>query len=322
MTAIRMDEPVRTGGEPQKAVGARRSGGSRNAARRALEVLPALLVTLVLSAGSVFGQTPEELVERARAAGADAALLAELRSRAAARGIEGDVMAAMLTPPVALAEDGLPSASLIQKGLEGLAKGVPPDRIAAVLQRMREAIDRAGALAGPWLERADVRAVLDPAATGEGPGGARAALIEGIGGALFRGAPEPAVRALLDRVPRELPGRPVSARDLAVAAEVLPDLPLAGSEPEVAAELVLEAVRSGFGPAELRELPAALRAAERQGRLPADAVARGALAQMRGDIPAVTVLQNLFSGEFPGNVPFDLPPGLEDARGKGKAPPP
>lgn len=273
-----------------------------------------------VAAASGAAQTPDELVTRGVRAGADAQLLEELRGRAAASGLSERETAGLLEPAVDLAERGLPTRMVLQKGLEGLSKRVPAARISGVLAELGSAVDRAGGVVDPWLEGPGVReSVRPPPARGasrEDP--VRSTIVEGTAHAFFRGASEGTVRSLLGRIPAELRAREVSAITLAVGIEVLPDVPLADRNPGMVADLVLEAVNAGFGAEELRELPTALRAAERRGQLPAEAVARGALKQMSEGTPAATVLENLFQGDFPGKPPFDLPPGLRKAQERGK----
>lgn len=282
----------------------------------------AILLSLALAA-PVAGQGVEELASRGVAAGADAELIQTIRARADRSGVDREAAARLLAPAVAAAEAGLPSRLLLQKALEGLSKGVPPERIAGVLSDLRTSLGRAGELVDPWLDGPGVREALTPRAGGASDA-ARARLVESVGLALRGGASEAAVGELLGRIPGRLKAGQVSALRLGVGAEVLPELPVAERNPRMASELVLEALNAGFGAAELRELPAALEAAARRGRLPAETVARGAMVQMLDELPAATVLQNLFQGDFPGNAPFDLPPGLERLRelGKGKGPPP
>lgn len=279
----------------------------------------ALLLALALPAA---GQSPDELMTRGAAAGADVELMRELVARAGDRGLDPEGTARLLTPVVAAAEAGLPSRSLALKALEGLSKGIPPGPIAGAMTSLRGAMERATTLVDPWMARPGVRdAVTAPEGT---PGAGRGRLVESVGLALQDGASEAALGELLDRIPRGLRAERVSALRLGVAAEVLAEIPVASESPGMGAELVLDALNSDFGAAELRELPAALDAAARRGELPAETVARGARAQMRGGLPAATVLQNLFRGEFPGNAPFDVPPGIERARerGQGRGPPP
>lgn len=282
--------------------------------------LAAGLLCLALATPGL-GQAPEALLSRGAAAGADVELLEEVRARADRVGLDAEAVSGLLRPAVLAAEAGLPSGLLLQKGLEGLSKGVPPERIVLVLAALEGALERAAGLVDPWMAGPGVgEAVAEP----DGGRAARARLVESVGLALQAGASEETLGELLGRVPRGLKGGRVSALRLGVAAEVLSEIPVARRDPAMAAEVVLAALNAGFGAAELRELPAALRAAARRGELPAETVARGALVQMMDGLPAASVLENLFRGEFPGNAPFDLPPGLERLReaGRGQAPPP
>lgn len=293
-------------------------GGERKDTRRWPAVLTAALLALLGMAMLPFvalAQSPEELVRRGVAAGADAELLAELRDRAAGAGLDAAATARLLGPGVELAERELPSRAVLQKGLEGVSKGVPADRIAAVQERLQGAVERAAGLVDPWLERPGVRARLGGAVEdADSEEGTRATVVEGVGLGLAQGAPEEALRALLDRLPEGVARERIAALEVAVGAEVMADLPLARTRPGLAAEVVANALDAGFGPAELRELPGAMQAAERRGELPADAVARAAIGGMQADLPARDVLDGLFQGGFPGDVPFELPPGLERAR--------
>lgn len=292
-----------------------RRGGSRAGLGRIARSGLAAAVACVLLAGPAAAQTPAELVARGKAAGADPALLEELRDRALRAGLEEAAAARLLAPGVGLAEADLPSGMVLQKALEGLSKRVPPPQIAQVLSRLAGAVERAGGIVDAWLAAPGVRERLTPPAVPERAGdGVRATLVESAAVALDQGAPEAAVQALLERVPSGLQAPSVSAVGLGVALEVLAELPMVAADATLVAQLVLEALNSGFSPAELRELPGALRAAERRGQLPARAVAEGALVQLRDDIPAAVVLQNLFQGNLPGGTPIELPPGLERAR--------
>ncbi len=286
--------------------------------RRSAVLTAALLALLAMALLPVlaFAQSLDELVRRGVEAGADVDLLTELRARADGAGLDAAATVRLLAPGVELAERDLPSRAVLQKGLEGVSKGVPADRIAAVQARLRGAMERAAGLVDPWLERPGVRTRVAAGAGGEAEAGdgARATVVEGVGLALAQGAPEEALRALLDRLPEGVARERIAALEVAVGAEVLADLPLATTRPGLAADVVASALEAGFGPAELRELPAAMQAAERRGDLPADAVARAAIGGMQADLPARDVLDGLFQGGFPGNVPFELPPGMERAR--------
>lgn len=198
---------------------------------------------------------------------------------------------------------GLPTEPLVSKALEGAAKGVPAERILAVVRLRAEQLGRAQALLqGRAASPADVTAVAD---------------------ALQRGVPESTVKALVSGA---RPDEPV-----ALAAHTLADLLEAGVPVQAALE-VLTAWRSrGANPAELHELPAAVARLVRQGTLPAQAAAAVAAAVRAGRSPASALPPVPLGGtrgelrgggrQGPPLAPGLLPPA-ERGRNKGKKPPP
>ena len=169
----------------------------------------------------------------ARPAGAAPEPAAEVAARAAERG----VAAAPLVAPVRDAQRrGLPDRVVADKVLEGLAKGVPPDRVAAVagalVQRLSDAdavlarapaglapphdrpaalVDLAGAL-GAGVDRGTVDALLGAARGGSGGADAAVAAARVLGALGQRGVPLP------DALPL---GRALAAHPRA-AADVVP----------------------------------------------------------------------------------------------------
>ncbi|HEX7119447.1 MAG TPA: hypothetical protein VF212_11705 [Longimicrobiales bacterium] len=193
-------------------------------------------------------------------------------------------------------ERGLPTAPLVDKALEGAAKGVPAERILAVVRQLSDELGRARELvAGAGdVTPADITAVAD---------------------ALRRGVPEDAVRSLRADAAGDEP--------IALAAHTLADLLDRGVPVDVAIE-VLGAWRShGARPDELRELPAAVERLIREGVLPAQAAEAVASAVRAGrgpgsaaGPPAAPGARGKGKGIGPPDKP-PLPPGAPPP-GKGK----
>lgn len=192
-------------------------------------------------------------------------------------------------------ERGLPVEPLLDKAVEGIAKGVAGDRIAGAVTQLSGQLGQARALLGNGAPPAavDVTAVAD---------------------ALRRGVPEHAVRRIRERA---APDEPV-----AMAVHTVGDLMDQGVPVEQALA-VLEAWRGrGGSAAELRELPAAVERLIRQGTLPAQAAAAVSGAMQAGGPPGLTgghPGQGQGVGGPPGGGP-PIPPGAgpPDDRGKGK----
>lgn len=158
--------------------------------------------------------------------------------------------------------EGLPEEPLIQKALEGQAKGASADRIAAAvaesLRRLRDARElllRAGASAPSPIELAGVSLALD------------------------RGLPEPVVHRLV----AAQPGGPHGPALHAVA-----DLMSHGFDSDSAAELIVQAVRAGLAGVRLLDVAGAAIQETQAGysRPRALAVVRGRLPNIPEPAPA------------------------------------
>lgn len=191
---------------------------------------------------------------------------------------------------------GLPTTPLVDKALEGAAKGVPADRILIVIHQLVRDLAHARALIGD-ASATDVTAVAD---------------------GLRRGVPEDAVRALQSASGHSQP--------IAVAVHTLADLLDRGVPVDNALD-VLGAWRSqGASASSLRELPAAVERLIRQGVLPDQAASAVASAVRAGLGPGSARLPAAAgppgrSGQSPTDRP-PIPPGAGPPGGPPGGPPP
>lgn len=184
---------------------------------------------------------------------------------------------------------GLPVEPLLDKAVEGIAKGVPGERIAGAVGTLARELGQARALLrdGATPPPADVAAVAD---------------------ALRRGIPEGTIRRMAERTGE---GEPV-----ALAVHTLGDL-IERGVPADQALAVLEAWRErGARADELRELPAAVERLMRRGVLPAQAAAAVAGAMRQGGTPGMAGNP----GKGPPTGP-PIPPGAGPPTGRGKPDP-
>jgi len=123
-----------------------------------------------------------EPVAEAVAAGVPAALARQVADRAEGRGMAG---AAALAPVAEAARRGVPAELVADKVLEGLAKGVPPERITAVAGALCERLAEAERLLGAARE------------AGLAPPPERRAALTDLAQALQAGAPPAALQELL-----------------------------------------------------------------------------------------------------------------------------
>lgn len=175
---------------------------------------------------------------------------------------------------------GVPVEPLLEKALEGAAKGVPPDRVLPVIADYAARLEAAAALFDGPPDRHGLVAAAD---------------------AIRRGVPAAAVA---DVVRGRSDGGPASL-------VVLADLVEAGVPVDLARGVVKEALARGGGPEALLDLPAAVQKHIRTGRNPAEAAraaAAAARAGQRGAPPGAV------GGSAPGRPP--VPPGQAKKNGK------
>ncbi len=155
--------------------------------------------------------------------------------------------------------ESLPTEPLVQKALEGGAKGVQGELLLSGVRR---------ALA----QLRDARAILTRTAPARaGADGDVAA----VSAALGRGLPRPLVERLLASLPAEPPGPVLHAEA---------DLLGHGFPPDAAADLLVAAERRGLRGSRLLDVAVAASHELQRGRTPADALAR--VRAMLPDVPA------------------------------------
>jgi hypothetical protein len=155
--------------------------------------------------------------------------------------------------------ESLPSEPLVQKALEGGAKGVPSDRLVAGVRR-------------GLVQLRDARAILARATPMRAAGNGDVAA---VAAGLARGLPEPLVERMLAAMPGEAPGPVLHAAADLVAHHFPPDS---------AADLLVTADRQGLRGVRLLDVAAAASHELQRGggRTPAQA-----LAQVRAMLPNV-----------------------------------
>jgi hypothetical protein len=193
-----------------------------------------------------------------------------------------------------LDREGIPPQLIRRKAMEGIAKGVPPDRIVGALEdyshRLREAN---GLLADGGMERRDGASLV---ATAE---------------AVRRGVSPEAIRSLAG----EAAGR--GNRGLAVPMLVLGDLAEAGVPADQALEAVQEGMRRGTPEQGMLNFSAAVRRRIRMGEDPAaafDQVRVRAMERMRNDPTGAGTPPGYDGRQRPRNA-SPVPPGSEPPRG-------
>ena len=253
--------------------------------------------------------------EQATAAGIDADRLESLIARAQQRGVSPDQLQNLVGPAFSLAENDLPYHPVLQKALEGMAKRVPAGNIRMVTENMAGGITRSADIVDPWMARGDVSAmaaaVRGDRETGVSMREYRRTFIEHASYALQQNTEEQTIRDFLDQALTANVVERNAISSVAAGLRALPEMPTTQDDPGSSIRLLVRALDAGFTPGEIQQLPDAFRSAQFHSELPADRVARGLDHQIRENIPAAHILENLFQGNVGGGPPGFTPPGLD-----------
>lgn len=278
-----------------------------------------LVLCLFLVPSSLLAQTAsvDEVINRALEQGIDQAQLQELQNRAQSRGITDQQLLDILEPALSLAENELPSETILQKALEGLSKGVPANRMLPVLQNMQRSVQQAGPMIENWVQRPNVQQIATKEGGGMSQKQFRNELIKAASRGLMNNVPENEMQGMLDEIGSDDLASDIDPSGAVASVGVFSELSASTQQPEVARSLVVRSLKGGFNTADMQRLPAAVRVAQQRSQLPAASVIEGVARQMSGGIPAKQILQNLFNGNVGGGPPGGTPPGLQNKQDRG-----
>lgn len=283
--------------------------------------IPLLLLALVLSPALLQAQTAsiQELMEQARNKGIEQAQLQELQKRAQSRGLTDQQLMEIIEPAIALADENLPSETILQKALEGLSKGVPANRMMPVLKNMQRSLRNAGPVVESWIRQPNVQEMMNRPNAGMNGQQFRSEMIKATSRGLMNDIPAGEIQKLLDEIGSGEFSDNTEPSNIVASVGVFGELPTTSEQPEASRSLIIRSLKGGFKTAEIQRLPAAMKVAQQRSQLPAASVIEGVARQMKGGIPAKKILQNLFNGNVGGGPPGGTPPGLENKQNRGNS---
>lgn len=268
--------------------------------------LLAVLTVMLLMPFAVFAQLGDNaMLERGLSSGLDQAQLERVLERANERGIEQGDLARLLEPAFELAERNLPSDYMMQKLVEGFAKGVPAGRMMPLMNSIQENTPRAVSITDNWTEKPEVVSFMER--SGEQGPQFRNELVSANLKSLTQQVSPELLESVLDGIGQQSVLDRTTPRSIIAAVGILPDLPASARQSGAARSLIARAVEGGFSPPDLQKLPGAMNAAERRSQLPAASVVEGVAQQLGKGIPASQVLQNLFNGNVNPGPPANIP---------------
>lgn len=256
----------------------------------------------------------EAAMDRAVTAGVDMQQIEQIRQRAA--GSVSDATLADIMAPIAdLAEKDMPTEFMVQKVLEGFAKGIPSGRMKPVLDAIHAHTPRAVMITNRWVEKPDVSPFIQ--ALGDQEPRFRNDLVNASLKSLTQQVSPEQIESVLNELGSTLVLKDTSPHVIAAAVGVLPDMPASMMNSAGIRRVIAKAIRGGFSAADIQKLPGAMNAAERRSQLPAASILSGMSTQIGNGIPANQVLQNLFNGNVNAGPPSGVP-GRPDGRPGGK----
>lgn len=279
------------------------------------KLLTFLIVSFLLPFLAFAQQENSAMMERGIASGLDQAQLERVLDRANERGVEQGDLARLLEPAFGLAERDLPSDFILQKLMEGFAKGVTPGLMMPLVNSIQENTPRAVSIANNWTEKPEVALFMER--SGEQGPRFRNELVSANLKSLTQQVSPEILESVLEGIGQQSVLEKTTPRSIVAAVGILPDLPASARQGDAARSLLSRAVEGGFSASDLQKLPGAMNSAERRSQLPAASVVEGVAQQLGNGIPASQVLQNLFNGNVNPGPPAN--PGRPN-NGPGKPP--
>jgi len=256
-------------------------------------------------------------MQKAREAGIEQSVLSDFQEHVDNQKVTEEQLSSILRSAVSMSDRNLPTDIIVQKALEGFSKGVSGDRIVSVVGQVQQSVAKAATIIDSWMEKPEVREMMSKSGAGMPKEKFRNELAKAASKSIRQNIPSES----LDKVFSELGNMSVLSKtgpsEIVAAVGILPDISSSAKNPQAAGEFVVRALKGGFKANELQKLPTAMKMAQQRSQLPAASVIEGVAGQMKGNVPAKKILQNLFNGKVGGGPPGDIPRGIEKNKGKG-----
>ncbi len=271
-----------------------------------IKTLLAVVTLILLMPFSAYAQQGNSaMLDRGLASGLDQAQLERVLERANERGVDQGDLARLLEPAFGLAERNLPSDYIMQKLMEGFAKGVPAGRMMPLMNSIQENTPLAVSIADNWTGKPEVASFMER--NGERGPQFRNELVSANLKSLTQQVGPELLESVLDGIGQQSILEKTTPRSIIAAVGIIPDLPASARHGDATRSLISRAVEGGFSASDLQKLPGAMNAAERRSQLPAASVVEGVAQQLGSGIPASQVLQNLFNGNVNPGPPANIP---------------
>jgi len=277
-----------------------------------------ILITLMIavlslvSAKNLYGQETniKALMKQARESGLEQSALVELQNRAKQRGADNQQLSTIIKTAISMSKENLPAEVAVQKSLEGFSKGIPADRIVAVVKRMHQNLGQAVKIIDPWMQKPTVQEMLNRTTKEMPQKKFRNELAKAASKSMMQNISAETVKNVLSQIGNKTVISHTGPTDIVAAMGILPDLPET-ADPKRSGAFIVRALKGGFKADALQQLPSAIKMAQHHSELPAASVLEGVASQMKKGVPARQIIQNLFNGKIGGGPQGHKPKGLD-----------
>lgn len=288
------------------------------------KILVSIITGMILYFGAGYNlyaqqNDTSELLKQARSMGIEEQTLTELQNRAEQQKISDQQLQTIVKTALSMSEENLPADIAVKKALEGLSKGIPGERIGAVLGQLHQSVRTSAEVVDPWIKKPEVQQMIGRSDQSMSADQFRNELTKAASKSVMQNNSAESITGILSQIEEESVLARASSPDIVAAVGILADLPSTAKRPQDSGAFVVRALKSGFHANDLQKLPSAIEMAQQRSELPSASVIEGVSKQMRGGIPAKEILQNLFNGNVGGGPPGNIPKGLENKGDRGNS---
>lgn len=270
-----------------------------------------LLLSLTPSQSVAQTHSLRQTMEAAEKQGIPEQDLNNLTRRAHEKNISDEQISGMLQTAVDMASQNLPYKLVIQKCMEGLAKGVNPSIIMSVEAKMYTNTREAAQMTDQWMSKPSVHNMIIRSGNIQ-TGTFRTQVVTMTARTLFQGVKDKDLKQLFSEMTQSSVTAHMTPGQVSAAIEILPDLPTTRNRPDISRSLVMQAIKKGLTPDQIGQLPMALARAQQMGQLPAEAIASRLSKALERRNFTMAMLQGLFGDNSKEGPSGGIPPGLNN----------
>lgn len=254
----------------------------------------------------------QHVIELAKRQGIPGQKINHLILRAQVENVPQREIAAILQPAIDMAAHDLPYDLILQKSMEGMAKGVQPALIVEVERKLQSNALDVVHMTDQWISEPSIQKMIGRSGQSQNQKSYRNQVLTAMTQASFQGVSHEQLHLLLNMMAQSDIASTMDVRQVPSAIGIFPDLPTSKDHPDISRALIIQAVKEHFTPDQIQQLPIAITSGEQMGRPAAESLTNALNKQLNNRTFAATVLRQLFEGNFRGGPSDGIPPGIEN----------